>query len=252
MVHMSRAYLTEKQMLQMFWYFAIKHATKMMNIIPGKYKGKLASPFIPVHGVRPDQQAWLPIFSLCYFHHEKDSSASCSKNQAHTLDRILIGQSATSTAILAYNPCNQKNYEPDSYRIDPYRLPSLVYPTIKYNSGLIVSLHRDEVASISKPFPPGTGVADVHPTMGKTRSGTVMDIPFDPDLSLHYILLCNDSTSLSIPEASMPALVPELVVDILDTAHLLPPFLQVGSKITFEKDGQYHKGYLSHLPNGTY
>jgi hypothetical protein len=46
--------------------------------------------------------------------------------------------------------------------------------------------------------------------------------------------------------------IPKPVVDILDTSHLLPPFLQVSSKITFEKDRQYHKWYLSHLPNGTY
>jgi hypothetical protein len=90
MVHMSCTYLTETQMLQSFWYFAIKHAAKMMNVIPGKFKEKLASPFMLVHGVRPDQQAWLPIFSLCYFHHEKDSDASRLKNQAHTLDEIII------------------------------------------------------------------------------------------------------------------------------------------------------------------
>ncbi len=50
----------------------------------------------------------------------------------------------------------------------------------------------------------------------------------------------------------MPALIPKPIVDILDISHLFQPFLQGGSKITYEKEGQYHKGYLSHLPNGTY
>jgi hypothetical protein len=80
MVHMFRAYLTEKQMPRSFWYFAIRHAASMMNVIPMKYNGKLASPFMLVHGERPDQQAWLPIFFLCYFHHENNSNASHSKN----------------------------------------------------------------------------------------------------------------------------------------------------------------------------
>jgi hypothetical protein len=88
--------------------------------------------------------------------------------------------------------------------------------------------------------------------MGKTHSGTVMDIPFDPNLSLRYLVLFDDGISSSIPTASMPALILKPIMDILDTSHLLPPFLQVGSKITFKKDGQYHKGYLSHLPDGTY
>ncbi len=90
-----------------------------MNMIPGKYCGKLALPFMLVNGVRPDQRTWLPLFSLCYFHHKKDSDASHSKNQAHTLDGIVIGQSPTSNAILVYNPRNQRYYEPNSYKIDP-------------------------------------------------------------------------------------------------------------------------------------
>ncbi len=91
MLHMLRAYLMEKQMPRMFWYFAIKHSARMMNMIPSKYTGKLASPFILVHGVRPDPRTWLPLFSLCYFHHNKDNNAPRSKNQAHTLDGIVIG-----------------------------------------------------------------------------------------------------------------------------------------------------------------
>jgi hypothetical protein len=75
MMHSSCAYLIEKQMPLLFWYFSIKHAAKMMNVIPRKYKGKLALPFMLVHSVHPDEQAWLPTFSLCYFHHEKDSNA---------------------------------------------------------------------------------------------------------------------------------------------------------------------------------
>ena len=122
----------------------------MMNMIPGRYKNKLASAFMLVHGVRPDQRTWLPIFSLCYFHHEKDSDASRSKNQAHTLDSIINGRSPTSNAILVYNPQNQRYYEPDSYKIDTYWLPSSVYPTIVYSDGLFVSIHCGEVAAISE------------------------------------------------------------------------------------------------------
>jgi hypothetical protein len=36
MVHMARAYLTEKQMPQSFWFYTIVHLVRMMNAIPGK------------------------------------------------------------------------------------------------------------------------------------------------------------------------------------------------------------------------
>jgi hypothetical protein len=91
MVHMSRAYLTEKQMPRTFWYYAIKHSARMMNMILGKYGSKLASPFKLAHGTRPDPRTWLPLFTICYFHHEKDSDTLRTKSQAHTMAGIVIG-----------------------------------------------------------------------------------------------------------------------------------------------------------------
>ncbi len=138
-------------------------------MIPGKYHDKLASPFMLVHGLCSDSRTWLPLFLVCYFHHKKDSNASLSKMQAHTMDRIVLGQSPTSNAINIYNPRNQRYYKRDSYKINPYHLPSSVYPTIKYNGGLFVSLHHDYNPAISKLYPPGTQVVNVHPTSGHTH-----------------------------------------------------------------------------------
>jgi hypothetical protein len=69
MVHMSCAYLTEKQMPRRFWFHSISHAARMMNMSPGKFHGELASPFILVNEEEADQRTWIPIFSVCYFHH---------------------------------------------------------------------------------------------------------------------------------------------------------------------------------------
>ncbi len=76
MVHMAKASLTEKQMPCQFWFYAIVHAACMMNAIPGKICGRLASPFLLVHGIGHDPCTWVPIFSLCYFHHKKDGAIS--------------------------------------------------------------------------------------------------------------------------------------------------------------------------------
>ncbi|KAL7533244.1 hypothetical protein ACHAWF_004419 [Thalassiosira exigua] len=118
MVHMSRAYLTENQMPRKYWFYAVKHAARMMNMIPGKFRGKLASSFMLVHGVKPDQRMWIPIFSVCYFHHTKDGDDKRSHTQAHTLDGIIVGRSSTSNAILVYNPRTKRYYEPYTYRVD--------------------------------------------------------------------------------------------------------------------------------------
>jgi len=91
MVHMAHAYLTEKQMPCSFWFYAISHSARMMNAIPGKLKVALASPCLLVHGVGHDECTWIPLFSLCYFHHGKDGDQNRSKHQAHTMDGIIVG-----------------------------------------------------------------------------------------------------------------------------------------------------------------
>ena len=67
----------------------------MMNMIPGKLKDQLASPFMVVHGEKPDIRSWLSIFSVCYFHTTKDGKVTRSKNKSNAMDGIAIGRSPT-------------------------------------------------------------------------------------------------------------------------------------------------------------
>ena len=155
MVHMSRAYLTKKQMPCSIWFFSIVHLARMMNAIPGKLHGKLASSFLLVHRVGHNERTWFPLFLVCYFHHDRDGAVARSHTQAHTMDGIAIGRSPTSNALLDYNPRTKQYYEPDSYRLDPYRLPSLVYPSLTYDGGLFCLLYRDDNSRMEELHPPG-------------------------------------------------------------------------------------------------
>ena len=255
MIHMSRAYLTEKQMSRNFWFYSVRQAAQMMNMIPGVVKlpgspkGKLASPFLLVHGVPPDCRSWLPIFSVCYFHHDRDGSTKRSKNQANSMDGIILGRSRTSNAALVYNPRTKKFYEPDSYKIDPHRSPSAIYPDIKWDGGLFCHLKRDAVTPQDEAYPPGTRVECPDPVTNVLRKGTVMNIPLDPtvpDDKKEYLIQFDDSTILSVPLPDMPALIPALPAPIIDDAEAvgLPSFLQVGQKVTYSVDGQFYKGYI--------
>ncbi len=91
-----------------------------------------------------------------------------------------------------------------------------------------------------------------------------MDIPFpatspdSPPSKLSYTILFNNGTTASIPLQDMASLIPPPPVDPLPNGDLsssqdspLLPFLQLNSKITYEHDGQYHKGYLM-KHNGCY
>jgi hypothetical protein len=72
------------------------------------------------------------------------------------MDGIVIVCSPTSNTLLVYNPCNKQYYEPDSYHINPYRLPSLVYQDIKYEGGLFCTLLCYDSPTMEEKYPPGT------------------------------------------------------------------------------------------------
>ena len=106
---------------------------------------------------------------------------------------------------------------------------------------------------ISELYPPGTRVVEPSSSNDNVlRSGTVVDIPMDPKLSPQYLIQFNDGTTKSFPASKMASLIPKPRALPSDSSHLLPPFLCLNSKITFEHEGQYHKGYLSKTPDGPY
>ncbi len=255
MVHMARAYLTKKQMPRAFWFYAIVYSARMINAIPGKIHGRIASPFLLVHGVGHDERTWIPLFLICFFHHENDGDLKRSKHQAHSMDGVIIGCSPTSNALLVYNPRNKQYYELDSYRIDSYRLPCSVYRDLKYDGGLVCSLYRDDNPPIEELYSPGTRVERIDPTSHMLLAGTVMDIPLldaspSADSSTSsplYIILFDNGTSASIPLRDMASIIlkPPVDIDSSDSQDsLLPPFLWLNSKITYKHDGQYHKRFL--------
>jgi hypothetical protein len=128
----------------------------MMNAIPGKFGGKLASLFLLVHGVSHNERTWFPLFLVCYFHYVCNGDTSRLHTQSHTMDGIAIVCSPTSNALLVYNPWSKTYYEPDSFHLDPYQLPSSVYPQLKYDGGLFCPLVCNENPTMEESYPPGT------------------------------------------------------------------------------------------------
>jgi hypothetical protein len=164
--------------------------------------------------------------------------------------------------MLVYNPWTKRYYKPNSYCLDPYRLPSLVYPTLKYDGSLFCSLYHDKNIPTEVLYPPGTWVERIDPTTNILLAGTVMDIPLltAPSGSPCYQLLFDNGTSASIPLTDMLLLIPApplLMSAPTDSSSdislsLLLPFLSINSRITYEHEGTYHKGFLACKPCGMY
>ena len=84
------------------------------------------------------------------------------------------------------------------------------------------------------------------------KSGTIINVPLDPNQSQDkqvYMIQFDYGTSLSIPSQDMTSILPSAPVPLASpikaSDSLLPPFLQLKQKITYEADGQYFMGYMS-------
>ena len=175
------------------------------------------------------------------------------------MDGIAIGCSPTSNALLVYNPRTTMYYKPDSYRLDPYWLPSLFHPQLKYDGGLFCSLLlRKNNPVMEEAYPPGTRVEPIDPATYMLLAGTVMDILLSLDSlgSPVYQNLLDNGTVALIPLAEMSSLIPisgnsSLLLSSGSDSSRLPPFLTVSSRITYKHDRTYLSGYLTQKECGT-
>ena len=131
---------------------------------------------------------------------------------------------------------------------------------MKYDGGLFCSLYHDYNPPMEELYPPGTRVEHIDPSSNMLLMGTVMDIPISNDSSsssfsasdLSYTIPFNNGTTASIPLSDMVSIIPKPPVNIAcydSQDSLLPPFLWLNSKITYEHDGQYQKGFLAKTDN---
>jgi hypothetical protein len=112
----------------------------------------------------------------------------------------------------------------------------LVYPPIKYDGGLFVSLLCNDNPQFEEKYPPGTRVEWINPITNMLLSGTIMDIPFPlyasaslEDSTDHpYTILFDDGSTASIPLSQMAKLIPPPPITpsaVEGNNSLLPPFL---------------------------
>jgi hypothetical protein len=90
---MAWAYITNMQMPRTYWFWALGHATQVVNYLPRKVNNKLTTPFELVHGVKPDYRMLFCLFSTVYFKVQQDGAHDDRDGIAEALSKqgIAIG-----------------------------------------------------------------------------------------------------------------------------------------------------------------
>ncbi len=166
-----------------------------------------------------------------------------------------MGRSNTSNAMVFYNPTTNQYYKPDTYKLDPSRLPSTAFPkTIVYNGGIFADLYRDNTPHVPEPFPPGTRVLVCLHGNPTPSEGTITSVPLKGEAGSadaeSYMVQCDDGTLSPAHLSELRHISTNTPTADVSSSSTLPAYLASGTKVILAKDGIFHKGFLLHSVNG--
>ena len=113
----------------------------MMNYVPVILVLKLNTPFEFVQNATPYSKTWFELYSIGYFNHHINNTASRYKLQAHTLDGLAVVRDDKSNSIIFNKPFTSSYYCLPDYHQDESRLPINNLPnTLCLDGGLSCGL----------------------------------------------------------------------------------------------------------------
>ena len=119
MVSMARNWLTQSMLPVKYWFFAIKRAAEVMNMMPIKIDTLLTTPHEAAYQTKPDYRTLIPIFCLAYIRQHRSVIKESNKWSTKTLKCILVGQCPKSDGLLFYHPPSKQTLTcGDGYRFD--------------------------------------------------------------------------------------------------------------------------------------
>ncbi len=149
---------------------------------------------------------WFPIFSVGFFHHNRDGTVARSGFQAQTLEggghcHGSVGDIKCHDFLQSYY---QAMLQTRFLQAGSSCLPSTVWPTtIIYDGGIVADLYQDNHPNVPEPFPPaGTRILVCLQSASTPSEGTATNIPLKSEARItkseSYIVLLADGSKTPV------------------------------------------------------
>jgi hypothetical protein len=120
---MARNWLTSSMLPTKYWFFAIKRACEVSNLLPVKRNGKLTTLYELVYSNKVNYISLLPMFSVVYIKQPKENGQDKSSWSSKSLKCILVGKCDKSDSLLFHHPPSKQTLLcADSYQFDPHTI----------------------------------------------------------------------------------------------------------------------------------
>ncbi len=150
-VNMARNWLTSACLPSSYWYFAVKRACEVTNLLPVKKGKTYTTPFQLVYKQKADYRNLIPMFCLAYIKQPRMDGQAKNSWVSKTLKCILVGKCNQSDSLLFYHPPSKQLLScADGYRLDTYS-PSGPHFNQTYEGDFIFNLKSDLEQPIHHP-----------------------------------------------------------------------------------------------------
>ena len=182
LVNMSRNWMTSNLLPSTYWYFALKRASEVGNILPTNHiKDTITTPHELVFGSKVDYRSLFPMFSLAYVKLPPRQMEDGNKWSSKTIKCIAVGRCPKSDGMLFYIPGQKQLIScGEGYKFDPSS-PSGPHFNEKFDNQFYFTTRATTEAAIHRQ--PSYQLNDkvyVKTTAGYTLAH-VLDLPINDD-----------------------------------------------------------------------
>ena len=121
-VTMARNWLRSAMLPAKYWWFALKRAVEISNIMPTKYGANISTPHEILFGEKVDYRLLFPMFSTAYIKTETSHDGTHKNSfETQSIKTICVGTCPKSDALLFYHPATKQLLScADGYVFDLY------------------------------------------------------------------------------------------------------------------------------------
>jgi hypothetical protein len=180
LVNMARNWLKSSMLPMEYWYFAIKRACEVSNLLPVTRNDKITTPYELVYNKKVDYRSLIPVFSIAYIRQHQEDGQDKNKWSSKSLKCILVGKCNKSDSLLFYHPPSKQTLScADGYRFD---MVSPAGPHFgKHYDGDFIFTTKSALSVIHKP-PSHEENATVYINVdNQYKAATVLNIPINDD-----------------------------------------------------------------------
>lgn len=182
-VAMACNWLKSAMLPAKYWYFAIKRASEVTNILPVKRGNKIITPHKEVYGRNVDYRVLFPMFSVAYIRQHHEDGKNIKSWVSKTLKCIVVGTCNKSDGLIFYHPPSKQTLTcGNGYRFDTFSPPRPQFGQ-QYEGDFIFNT-KAALTSIHKP-PTHEENSKVYYKTSLTpdtyEKATILSIPIDDD-----------------------------------------------------------------------